>query len=101
MSSSQVWADTVQVLDDNPPPSKRTTVYPPLPMPQVRPNFEQRRWEARKWMAGLGVVGAALLGVLVYVVGGSKDAALTSNVGLAANTNSNINTAAVKAALSK
>ena len=90
VSSSQVWADTVQVLDDSPPPSKRSTVYPPLPMPQVRPNFEQRRWEARKWMAGLGVVGAGLLAVLVYVVGGSKDAALTSNAGLAANTSSNI-----------
>ena len=86
ISSSQVWADTVQVADGNPPPAKRTTVYSPLPMPQARPNFEQRRWEARKWMAGLGVAGAGLLAVLVYVVGGTKAAALTSSAGAAANT---------------
>jgi serine/threonine protein kinase len=87
ISSSQIWADTVQVIDDAPPPSKRAMVYPPQPMPQVRPNFEQRRWEARKWMAGFGVLGAGLLAALVYVVGGSKDATVPSDAGAARNAN--------------
>ena len=87
ISTSQIWADTVQVIDDNPPPTKRATVYPPLPMPQVRPNFEQRRWEARKWMAGLGALGVGLIAALVYVVGGSKDAALINDAGMARTDN--------------
>jgi serine/threonine protein kinase len=87
ISASQIWADTVQVIDDNPPPTKRATVYPPLPLPQVRPNFEQRRWEARKWMAGLGALGVGLIAALVYVVGGSKDAALINDAGKARTDN--------------
>jgi Protein kinase domain len=85
LSTSQIWADTVQVIDDNPPPAKRSTVYPPQPMPQVRPNFEQRKWEARKWMGGLGALGVGLIAALVYVVGGSKDATLPGDAGAARN----------------
>ncbi len=81
VSTSQIWADTVQVIDDNPPPTKRATVYPPQPMPQVRPNFEQRRWEARKWMGGLAAAGVGLMAALFYFVGGSKDAGLPSDAG--------------------
>jgi serine/threonine protein kinase len=80
MSTSQIWADTVQVMDDNPPPTRRTTLYPPQPMPQARPNFEQRKWEARKWVAGFGVLGVGLIAALVFVLGGSKDATLPSDV---------------------
>jgi serine/threonine protein kinase len=93
VSTSQIWADTVQVIDDNPPPAKRATVYPPQALPQVRPNFEQRRWEARKWMAGLGVVGVGLIAALIYVVGGSKDATPASDAS-AARTASTIATTA-------
>jgi serine/threonine protein kinase len=82
-STSQIWADTVQVMDDHPPPAKRATVYPPSLTAPARPNFEQRRWEARKWMAGLGALGLGLMAALIYVVGGSKDATVPSNVGAA------------------
>jgi Protein tyrosine and serine/threonine kinase len=95
VSTSQIWADTVQVVDDNPPPAKRATVYPPQPLPQVRPNFEQRRWEARKWMAGLGVAGVGLIAALVYVVGGSKDATPPSDAGAARTASTSATSAAV------
>ena len=75
VSSSQIWADTVQVLEESPSPTKRATVYPPQPMPQVRPNFEQRRWQARKWAAGLGTLGVGLMAALFYVTSGPKDSA--------------------------
>jgi hypothetical protein len=92
-STSQIWADTVQVVDDNPLPTKRATVYPPQPMPQVRPNFEQRRWEARKWMAGLGALGVGLIGALIYVLGGPKDATLPNDAVAARNAGASVTTA--------
>lgn len=92
-STSQIWADTVQVVDDNPLPAKRATVYPPQPMPQVRPNFEQRRWEARKWLAGLGALGVGLIGALIYVVGGPKDATLPHDAVAARNAGTSVSTA--------
>ena len=76
MSSSQIWADTVQVLDDSPLPTKRPAVYPPQPMPQGRPNFEKHRAQARNWTAGLGTLAVGLMATLLYVSSSPKDPAV-------------------------
>ena len=78
VSSSQIWADTVQVLDESPLPTKRAAVYPPQALPQVRPNFEKQRWQARKWTAGLGALAVGLMAVLFYVSNSPKDPAARS-----------------------
>ena len=108
VSTSQIWADTVQVFDDNPLPAKSTAVNPPppppppQPLPQstalARPNFERRHWQARKWAAGLGLLGVGLIAALIFVVGGSKNAALP-NVAIAArNAGPNVTTAGAEPA---
>ena len=105
VSTSQIWADTVQVFDDNPLPAKSTAVYPlppqPQPQPQplshstafARPNFEQHHWQARKWAVGLGVLGVGLTAALIFVVGGPQNAALPNVAIAASNAGPNVTTA--------
>ena len=101
VSTSQIWADTVQVFDDNPLPAKSTAVNPPPPPPQplrqstalARPNFEQRHRQARKWAAGLGLLGVGLTAALIFVVGGSKNAALPDVAIAARNAGPNVTSA--------